>query len=157
MRPVQSLGWSVSAQLPLATWAQLKHFILTDKHLAGLSIVADHIACVAPSDYGSDALHDLVELLQSGRLYIKISALHRRSPHNIHAKKDIVTLLARVAPRALLWGSDWPHVDTSQTDLEAGPLQGVHAGAELAAVQSWLSAQQLQDMLVNNPCRLFGN
>ncbi|USP72753.1 uncharacterized protein yc1106_00027 [Curvularia clavata] len=157
LRPVQNLGWSISAQLPLATWSQLKHFILTDKHLAGVSIVADHIACATPSDYGSSALQDFVELLQSGHVFVKISALYRRSPDDIHAMKDIVILLAQAAPRALLWGSDWPHVDASQNDFEAGPLEGVDAGAELAAVQSWLSTEQLQDMLVNNPYRLFGN
>lgn len=157
LRPVRNLGWSISAQLPLATWSQLKHFILEDKHLAGVPIVADHIACATPSDYGSSGLHDFVELLQSGRVYVKVSALHRRSPRDVHAMKDIVSLLAQAAPRALLWGSDWPHVDTSHNDFEAGPLEGVHADAELAAVQSWLSTEQLHDMLVNNPYRLFGN
>ncbi|EMD62242.1 hypothetical protein COCSADRAFT_147805 [Bipolaris sorokiniana ND90Pr] len=154
---VRNLGWKISAQLPLATWSQLKHFILTDKYLAGLPIVADHIACATPSDYGSLALHDFVELLQSGRVYVKISALHRRSPQNIHAMKDIISLLARAAPQALLWGSDWPHVDASQNDFEAGPLEGADPNTELAAVQSWLSTEQFQDMLVNNPYRLFGN
>ena len=75
--------------------------------------MADHIACATPSNYGSSALQDFVELLQSGRVYVKISALYRRSPVDIHVMKDIITLLAQAAPRALLWGSDWPHVNVS--------------------------------------------
>lgn len=135
--PVRKYGWSISAQLPLQTWSQLKRFILTDADLENVSIVADHIAGATPSDYGSSALEDFIELLQSGRVYVKISALHRRSPLNIHGMQPIVSLLAQAAPSALLWGSDWPHVDTSQNEYEAGPLEGVKADSELAAIQSW--------------------
>lgn len=156
LKPVLKSGWCISAQLPLRTWSQLKKSILTDEHLATVTIIADHIACSAPSDYESPALKDFIELLQSGRVYVKISALHRRSPHDIRAMKPIVSLLAQVAPRALLWGSDWPHVDASHNDFEAGPLEGADAPTELATVRSWLSNEQWSDMMVGNPGRLFG-
>jgi predicted TIM-barrel fold metal-dependent hydrolase len=156
LKPVLEYGWSISAQLPLATWSRLKPCILEDPHLARISIVADHIAGAGMSDYGSPALKDFADLLQSGRVYVKVSALHRRSPGNIQAMKPIISFLAKIAPQALLWGSDWPHVDTSHNEFEKGPLESVHASDELALVESWLSAEQRHSMLIENPNRVFG-
>lgn len=146
--------WSISAQLSLGTWSRLKDFILTDPDLAAISIVADHNACAMPSDHGTSVLQDFVELLQSGRVYVKICALHRRSPGHIEAMQPIIGLFAEAAPRALLWGSDWPHVDTTSKE-EAGPLKDAGVASELAALRNWLSADQMQQMLVENPDRLF--
>ncbi|KAH5432406.1 hypothetical protein HBI47_093520 [Parastagonospora nodorum] len=156
LKPVREYGWAISAQLPLETWSHLKPFILSDPHLAGITIVADHVACATPTDYGSSALQDFLELLGSGRVYIKISALHRRSPSDIRAMEPVVCMLAQNAPQALLWGSDWPHVNTSHNDFEEGPLEGADASHELAVVKSWLSEKQKQCMLVENPRRVFG-
>jgi predicted TIM-barrel fold metal-dependent hydrolase len=156
LKPVLEFGWTISAQLPLETWSRLKPHIMTDLHLSKATIVADHVACAGAADFGSPALEDFVDLLRSGRVYVKVSALHRRSPGDIQAMRPIVSLFAQSAPQALLWGSDWPHVDASHNNFEAGPLEGVHASRELAIVESWLSKEQRQCMLVDNPRRLFG-
>ncbi|KAF3002694.1 hypothetical protein E8E13_009986 [Curvularia kusanoi] len=156
LQAVFKYKWSISAQLSLKVWSELKDFILTDTDLATVSIVADHIGSATPSDYGSPAFQDFVELLQSGRVYVKISAMHRRSPGDILAMQPIVDLFAKLAPQALLWGSDWPHVDTSGWE-EAGPLEGADPASELATLRSWLSEEQMQKILVENPERLFGH
>jgi predicted TIM-barrel fold metal-dependent hydrolase len=156
LRPVLEYGWTISAQLPLETWSRLKPYILTDPHLSKVIIVVDHIACASAADFGSSDLEDFVDLLRSGRVYVKVSALHRRSSGDIQAMKPIVSRFAQSAPQALLWGSDWPHVDASHNNFEAGPLEGVHASHELAIIESWLSKEQRQCMLVDNPRRLFG-
>ncbi|KAF3043806.1 hypothetical protein E8E12_010452 [Didymella heteroderae] len=88
-KPVQMYGWSISAQLPLHTWSYLKDAILNAAQFANTCIVADHNACAIPSDYESTALQDFLDLLRSGRVYVKISALHRRSPGDIQAMKPI--------------------------------------------------------------------
>lgn len=156
-KPVQMYGWSISAQLPLHTWSHLKDAILSDAEFANTRIVADHNACAVPSDYDSSALQDFLDLLRSGRVYVKICALHRRSPGNIQAMKPMIRLFAQTAPQSLLWGSDWPHVNTSHSEPEAGPLEGARPDSELAMVKSWLSPEQTHQMLVANPRRLFGN
>jgi predicted TIM-barrel fold metal-dependent hydrolase len=156
LKPVLEFGWIISAQLPLETWSRLKPYILKDSHLSKATIVADHVACAGAADFGSSVLEDFVDLLRSGRVYVKVSALHRRSSGDIEAMEPIVRLFAQSAPRALLWGSDWPHVDASHNDFEAGPLEGVQASHELAIVESWLSKEQRQYMLVDNPRCLFG-
>ncbi|KAL5113493.1 hypothetical protein ACEQ8H_008629 [Pleosporales sp. CAS-2024a] len=154
--PVLKYGWSISAQLPLEIWSELKSYILTDPLLSHVTIVADHVACATPAAYRSNALADFLDLLRSGRVYVKISALHRRSPGNIEAMKPILTFLARGAPHALLWGSDWPHVNTSHNNYEEGPLDIADASHELEVVKTWFSDKVQQQMLVENPQRLFG-
>jgi predicted TIM-barrel fold metal-dependent hydrolase len=129
LKPVLEFGWIISAQLPLETWSRLKPYILKDPHLSKATIVADHVACAGAADFGSSV---------------------------IEAMEPIVRLFSQSAPRALLWGSDWPHVDASHNDFEAGPLEGVQASHELAIVESWLSKEQRQYMLVDNPRCLFG-
>lgn len=156
LKHVREYGWAISAQLPLEIWSRLKPFILSDPHLTGVTIVADHVACATPTDYGSSALKDFVDLLGSRRVYVKISALRRRSPSDIRAMEPIVCMLAPNAPQALLWGSDWPHVNTSHNDFEEGPLEGADASHELSIIKSWLSEEQNHCMLVENPRCLFG-
>jgi predicted TIM-barrel fold metal-dependent hydrolase len=155
LHSVKEHRWSISAQLSLRTWSSLKDFILTDPDLAAVPIVADHNACAMPSEYGTSALQGFLELLRSGKMYLKICALHRRSPGLIEAMQPIISLFAEAAPRALLWGSDWPHVDTISKE-EAGPLKGDGFASELVSLRNWLSADQMQQMLVENPDRLFG-
>ena len=153
--PVLKYGWSISAQLPLEIWAQLRPYILTHPHLSQVTLIADHIGSATPNDSGSPALEDFIDLLRSGKVYVKISALHRRSPANLEAMAPIVSALAEAAPKSLLWGSDWPHVNTKHNDHAEGPLAGVNASHELDLIKSWLSEDEVQDMLVNNPERLF--
>jgi predicted TIM-barrel fold metal-dependent hydrolase len=156
LKAVLQYGWSISAQLPLETWSRLKPYILTDPDLAKVTVVADHIASATPADYKSLALRDFTDLLRCGRVYVKVSALHRRNPGDIQALKPVINMLAEIAPRALLWGSDWPHVNTSHNNFEEGPLKGADAAHELTLVKSWLSEEQRQYMLIHNPRRLFG-
>ena len=156
-KPIQTHGWSISAQLPLRTWSHLKGAILNGTEFTNTRIVADHNACAVPSDYDSAAMQDFLDLLRSGRVYVKVCALYRRSPGNIQAMRPIISLFAQTAPQSLLWGSDWPHVNTSHSEPEAGLLEAARPESELAMVKSWLSPEQTYQMLVENPRRLFGS
>ncbi|KAF3393919.1 hypothetical protein F1880_005052 [Penicillium rolfsii] len=64
--------------------------------------------------------------------------------------------MADITPDALLWGSDWPHVDsTKRSDDTPVASERVDTDKELELLQSWLSDRQWRDMLVNNPEKLF--
>jgi len=154
--PMKRYGWSISAQLPLSTWAGLRHFIIDNSELNETIFIADHNGCAEPRHFAGPELDDFLELLRSGKLYVKISALHRRSPQNLKLMEPIVKLFAQTAPGFLLWGSDWPHCDTKQKGLkQSTPLSGVDTDLELELIRSWLSTAQWTDMLVANPDRLF--
>jgi predicted TIM-barrel fold metal-dependent hydrolase len=153
----EKCGWSLSAQLPLKQWASLKEFILRDPEIIPLTIIADHQGCATPSDVNTTELDAFIDILHSGRFYVKISALYRRSPDKFHEMRPIVQRIANTAKKTLLWGSDWPHVDSSNRSF-APPkkLENVDALAELSALKDWISEGQWYSMLVDNPERLFG-
>lgn len=155
--PARQWGWGLSAQLPLATWAFLKHFLLHDPKVSNLQVIADHVGCASPTDIGGLNLDDFVQLLQAGNFNVKISALYRRSGECMAQMEPIVKRFAESAPSALVWGSDWPHVDSTNRGMDsqaaptlADPVQ------ELALLQSWLSSDQFRRMMVDNPERIFG-
>lgn len=150
--------WSISAQIPLQTWASLEHLILYAEDIAHVIFIADHSGCATPRDVETPALDSFVRLLKTGRLYVKLGALHRRSPGDVQAMKPIVQRFVGEAPHSLLWGSDWPHVDSSQKGLETSkPHPGANTTSELQSLRSWLTTEQWKQMLVDNPRRVFGN
>ena len=149
-------GWGISAQLPLKIWASLKDCISQDPHLSRLKIIADHVGCASPADFASPEFDTFVQLLQDGRLMVKISALYRRSPEAILKMKPIIQKLAESAPDALLWGSDWPHVDSTQQSLDPPAVpKEIDVQQELLLLQSWLSQDQWEKMVFHNPERIF--
>ncbi|KAJ1323212.1 D-galactarolactone isomerase [Microdochium nivale] len=178
---VRRLGWSISAQLHLRTWAALAPSI--DSILYGHSpavtaappprcadsdhqgrrqvvLIADHNGSATPADIDTPEFAQLLELLASRKLHVKIGALHRRvSPEgggDVSAMRDIVMEIARVAPRGIVWGSDWPHVNATRRGLESGPpLKGVDTALELGLLRQWLTEEQWMAMMVLNPTTLF--
>lgn len=161
--PASKHGWSLSAQLPLEMWSSLKQYILHEPELSSITLIADHNGCATPADIGSAGLDAFGKMLRSGRLYVKISALYRRSPESIHHMQPIIQQFATTAPHALLWGSDWPHVDSSSGSLhpptitENGTPRNNDTLAEISALRSWLTDEQWSAMLIDNPNRLFGH
>ncbi|KAL2807788.1 hypothetical protein BJX63DRAFT_60602 [Aspergillus granulosus] len=154
--PVQTHGWTVSAQLPLKTWAALSKPLLQDPELSHLRLIADHNGCSTPADIGGPDLESFLELLRSKRVRVKISALYRRSPKDIQAMRWIIQRFAEVASDALLWGSDWPHCDTTAGGDALPPLRGPHEVAgELRLLRDWLTDDQWRKMLSDNPQKTF--
>lgn len=164
LSPVKKLGWIISAQLSLATWSGLADRLLAseggdgDGDLATAKIVADHNACAASKDLGGPDLDAVINLLtNSSRFHIKLGAFYRREPQDILQMRPVVELFASAAADRLLWGSDWPHVDATQKGLHPTPhLGGISAADELRVLESWVSPEQLNKILVRNPARVFG-
>jgi predicted TIM-barrel fold metal-dependent hydrolase len=154
----QRWGWGLSAQLSFATWASLAEFIIHDPEISRIRIIADHVGCCSPKDWGTPQFGAFLQLLQTGRVYVKISSLYRRSPDDIQKMKQIIQSLAETASDAVLWGSDWPHVDsTAKSDDLPVASEPADLGNELELLQSWLSEDQWQKMVFENPEKLFAN
>ncbi|KAE8310336.1 hypothetical protein BDV41DRAFT_590469 [Aspergillus transmontanensis] len=153
--PSTHLNWGLSAQFPLAIWSSLKSLFLEDADVKKLQIIADHVGNIVPSDLASPVFKEFLEMVRVGRLNVKISALYRRCGADISKMKSIVQNIADTAPSALIWGSDWPHVDASPVkSTEVPPTADIKR--ELSELQDWLSNDQFRKMLVDNPQRLFG-
>lgn len=150
-------GWIISFQMAPAVWTLLEDFPWHEE-LPGVPIIAEHLGSVnVPMDHGSRrGLETLLKLMREDVLTVKINALHRRGLEGHEAEMlGVISRLAETAPDRLIWGSDWPHVNTSAPVSETPEFLPVNATAELSWLHSFLPSQTYRDMVSRNPTRLF--
>ncbi|KAK8088760.1 hypothetical protein PG997_003721 [Apiospora hydei] len=152
---VARYGWSLSAQLSLRMWAALADFLLHDEELRGVRIIADHNGSATPEDALSPEFETFLGFLAAGRVSVKIGALHRRAPDDIRRMQTVVEKMAASGAGGIVWGSDWPHVDSTQTGETPSPPLPVDTAEELRALKSWLSEDEWNNIFVANPAKLF--
>ncbi|MCJ2069632.1 amidohydrolase family protein [Methylobacterium sp. J-030] len=159
---VQQIGgrpWHLQIYSRLSVIAPLK------QQLAALPvpIVFDHFAG-AQAALGPDqpGFGDVLDLVRSGKAWVKLSGAYRAS--NRGPDYPVVMPLARALvaanPDQLVWGSDWPHPDSTPrpdrkpTDL--APAQNIDDGRLLNLLAEWVPDRATRDrILVDNPKRLY--
>ena len=106
---------------------------------------------------------ELLELVKSGKAWVKISGAYRASMHGPDYADLVPYAKALIAanPERLVWGSDWPHPDSSPppgraaTDLN--PVYQIDDGRLLNLLPVWApDAAVRKKILVDNPARLYG-
>ncbi|KAM0710967.1 hypothetical protein Q7P35_001706 [Cladosporium inversicolor] len=150
-------GWAVSFQLTPAVWTLLEEFPFKEK-LPGISVIAEHLGSVSvPLNADSQrGLQTLVKLLEDDVLTVKINALHRRGLRgNEEAMQQAIEHLIDAGPQRLIWGSDWPHVNSTATGLKPGDFLKVNETAELKWLEGFMPKEVFSDMLYNTPTKLF--
>ena len=75
---------------------------------AGPRLVIDHFGR-PPGGADSEAFRGVLEAVQRGRTWVKLSAAFRLEPPRL-ARELTQTLLRTCGPERLVWGSDWPFV-----------------------------------------------
>ena len=125
-------------------------------------VVFDHFGGAQASGGASQrGFGVLLELVRSGRAYVKVSAPYRGST----AAPDFadMTPLAKALVAAnvqrVLWGTDWPHPDTTpgRAATDISPLRQIDDGRVFNQFAAWVpSASDRQTILVENPKRLYG-
>ena len=127
-------------------------------------LVFDHFAGLraAHVDGHDGSLNSLLQLLDSDRVYVKLSALYRASTDAPHYA-DLAPLARRLIaarPDRLLWGSDWPHTDGRRErddPRRVEPFREVDLAANLAALKAWApDTATLKRILVDNAAELYG-
>jgi predicted TIM-barrel fold metal-dependent hydrolase len=106
---------------------------------------------------------DLLELVKSGKAYVKISGAYRTSklgPDFADAAPLARALIAANADR-IIWGTDWPHPDSSSVPgrkpTDVAPLFQIDDGRLLNQLPVWApDAATRKRILVDNPARLYG-
>jgi len=106
---------------------------------------------------------DLVELVKSGKAYVKISGAYRASklgPDYTDAAPLARALIA-ANPDRIVWGTDWPHPDSStvpgRKTTDVTPLFQIDDGRLLNQLPVWApDAVIRKKILVDNPARLYG-
>ena len=150
-------GWIVSFQLAPAVWTLLEDFPFKEK-LPGIPVIAEHLGSVnVPLNADSQrGLQSLVRLMADDVLTVKINALHRRGLRgNEESMQEVIEQLIEAGPRRLIWGSDWPHVNSTATGLKPGDFLKVNETAELEWLESFMPTGVFSDMLYNTPTKLF--
>jgi predicted TIM-barrel fold metal-dependent hydrolase len=130
------------------------------RHL-GVPIVIDHFGLVNPAEPDGAAARALLKLMESGRVWVKVSA-----PYRIADDLDdprvaaLAERLVRANPERLVWGSDWPHTPVHGAspvhDDHEMPYRLMDTAQLLRMLPMWCSEpQQVEDILVHNPARLY--
>ena len=118
----------------------------------GNDFVLDHLGRItAQEGERSAAFRTLLDLLDTGRCWVKLASLYRLSsvayPH-----RDMLPMIHRVVaarPDRIIWGSNWPH------PIHTGPMP--NDGDLVDLIPLWVpDAGERQKMLVDNPETLYG-
>jgi len=127
-------------------------------------VVFDHFGG-AQANFGVEqpGFSDLVQLVASGKAYVKLSGAYRASRQGPDYPDVIPLAKAFIAANQerVLWGTDWPHPGTSppaggqRTDLT--PFLQIDDGRLLNQLAVWAPDPVMRrKILVDNPARLYG-
>ena len=156
---LKSRGWHVQVYTNLAMIAALKDAISASP----VPVVFDHFGG-AKANLGPAQPHfaDLLELVRSGKVYIKLSAPYRISTLEPDYKDAAPLARAFIEANAdrMLWGTDWPHPHSvtppGKQVTDVTPLFQIDDGLVLNQLALWApDAGDRKKILVDNPARLY--
>jgi predicted TIM-barrel fold metal-dependent hydrolase len=157
---VKDRNWHVQIFTSLA-------MISAVRDLAGTSpvpVVFDHFGG-AEAALGVDqpGFADLLQLVRSGKAYVKISGAYRSSKLAPDYQDMVPYARALIAANAdrIVWGTDWPHPDSSHLEgrkaTDIAPFYPIDDGRLLNQLPVWApDADVRKKILVDNPARLYG-
>jgi len=101
--------------------------------------------------------------VQSGKAYVKVSGAYRGSSQapTYADMAPLAKALVAANPQRVLWGSDWPHANTSpdarNAETGTNPRLEIDDIALLNQLAAWVpTIPQRRVVLVENPARLHG-
>jgi predicted TIM-barrel fold metal-dependent hydrolase len=157
---MKARGWHIQLYTSLAMISAIKELVAA----APMPIVFDHFGG-AQAALGVDqpGFADLLELVKSGKAYVKISGAYRASklgPDYPDAAPLAKALIAANSDR-IIWGTDWPHPDSvtppGKQITDVTPLFQIDDGRLLNQLPVWApDAGIRKKILVDNPTRLYG-
>ncbi|MCJ2088373.1 amidohydrolase family protein [Methylobacterium sp. E-005] len=159
---VQQIGsrpWHLQIYSRLSVIGPLK------QQLAALPVpvVFDHFAG-AQAALGPDqpGFADVLDLVRDGKAWVKLSGAYRASTRgpDYPDVQPLARALVAANPDRLVWGSDWPHPDSTprpdRKPTELAPAQNVDDGRLLNLLAEWVPDRAVRDrILVDNPKRLY--
>ena len=131
---------------------------------APVSVVLDHFggarASLGTSQRGFDTMLDL---LRSGKAYVKISGAYRSSdkPPDYPDIAPLAKALIAANAERIVWGSDWPHPTggalAGHAASDLAPLLQIDDGRLLNQLAVWAPDTEVRKkILAENPARLYG-
>jgi predicted TIM-barrel fold metal-dependent hydrolase len=130
---------------------------------APMPVVFDHFAGTqAAPGVDQPGFSSLLNLLRTGKAYVKISAPYRSSTlaPDYPDVAPIAKAMVAANPQRILWGSDWPHPGLpvpSRPKNEITPFFRIDDGRILNLLPTWVpDAAVRKTILVDNPAKLYG-
>jgi predicted TIM-barrel fold metal-dependent hydrolase len=157
---IKARGWHVQIYTNIPVITGIKDLVAASP----VPVVFDHFGgAQAALGLEQPGFADLVELVKSGKAYVKISGAYRSSnlgPDYPEAAPLAKALIAANADR-IVWGTDWPHPDTvtppGKKVTDVTPLLQIDDGRLLNQLAVWApDAATRKKILVDNPVRLYG-
>lgn len=156
---VAAMGWHLQLYTNLPVIAALRDLIRT----VACPVVVDHF-CRAQANLGTEQPHfeTLVQLVEEGKVWVKLSAPHRISSAPDCADAGVIAQsLIAANPDRMLWGSDWPHPGakpgTPRRVDEIEAFNPINDGRALNRLANWVGDDiKLRKILVDNPASLYG-
>jgi predicted TIM-barrel fold metal-dependent hydrolase len=157
---MKARGWHVQLFTSLAMISAIKDLVAASP----VPAVFDHFGgAQAALGVGQPGFSDLLDLVNSGKAYVKISGAYRASKL-APDYPDVVPLakaLIAANPDRIVWGTDWPHPDSvtppGHKVTDVTPLYQIDDGRLLNQLPVWApDAAVRKTILVDNPARLYG-
>jgi predicted TIM-barrel fold metal-dependent hydrolase len=157
---MKARGWHIQIYTNPAMIAAIKDMVAASP----VPVVFDHFG-------GAQATHgveqpgfmDLLELMKSGKAYVKISGGYRASKvgPDYPDVAPLAEALIGTNPDRIVWGTDWPHPDSvtppGKQITDVTPLFQIDDGRLLNQLAVWEpDAAVRKKILVDNPAKLYG-
>ncbi|HYG45904.1 MAG TPA: amidohydrolase family protein [Bordetella sp.] len=147
-RRIAPLDWTINLQLDGRALPGYEALLLRQP----CRIVIDHVGkFLEPVSLAHPAFMSLQRLLDTGKVWVKLSALYETSRTGGPVYSDVGLLaeaLAHQYPERCLWASNWPH---------PGQLDRPDEKNLLALLDAWCPSRSVRDrILESNPAQLYG-
>jgi predicted TIM-barrel fold metal-dependent hydrolase len=156
---MQRRQWHVQLNTNLAIITALKDLVA----VSPVPVVFDHFGgAKAALGLQQQGFADLVDLVRSGKAYVKISAAYRVSTLEPDYADVVPLAQALITANAdrVVWGTDWPHptgTPPGGKPTDVTPLLQIDDGRLLNQLPVWAPDPVIrQQILVGNPARLYG-
>jgi predicted TIM-barrel fold metal-dependent hydrolase len=156
---VKARGWHVQLFTSLPMISAIKDLVMASP----VPVVFDHFGgALAALGVDQPGFADLLDLVKSGKAYVKISGAYRASklgPDFADAAPLAKALIA-ANPDRIIWGTDWPHPDSvtppGKQISDVTPLFQIDDGRLLNQIPVWApDAAVRKKILVDNPTQLY--
>ncbi|KAE9580149.1 hypothetical protein CGMCC3_g3924 [Colletotrichum fructicola] len=154
-RQIAPLGWTLDGQLKTEQWVKFAPFMKQLHSEIGIEFVGDHHFYLTAADYASEKYAAIIDLIESGAAWTKISGLTQRvgANQNLENMRLVSLGLASAAGgRRAVYGSDWPHVVSGGGSSEVVVFD---EKAEAAQYRQWFGEELFRKVMVDNPARLY--
>jgi len=157
---IKSRGWHVQMYTTLDVISAIKDAVLASP----VPVVFDHFGrAQAALGVEQPGFADLVEVVRSGKAYVKISGAYRiskQAPDYADAA-PIARALIAANPQRIVWGTDWPHPNSDPLPgygaMDVRPYSAIDDGRLINQLPVWApDAATRKAILVDNPARLYG-